>query len=124
MMKLIIKNGIASGDSVYGVFYLEINEKYFPSKDWEDFIVPLVIDWRNITLQFIKSHKKQEELLFMDGNYGLKLTKKMHNIEIKCVKLLYSKEEAVVMIVEIGQNEWMDILTNALKRCEDLGYIQ
>lgn len=58
MMKLIIKNGIASGDSIYGVFYLEINEKYFPSKDWEDFIVPLVIDWRNITLQFIKSHKK------------------------------------------------------------------
>ena len=39
-------------------------------------------------------------------------------------KKLYSKEEAVVMIVEIGQNEWLDILTNALKRCEDLGYIQ
>lgn len=35
----------------------------------------------------------------MDGNYGLKLTKKMHNMEIKCVKMLYSKEEAVVMIV-------------------------
>lgn len=54
---------------------VEIEEKYFPEKDWNDFLFFILPDWSHALIEMLKCEREEVILGFADGQYAIKLIK-------------------------------------------------
>ncbi len=55
----------------FGQFCVQLDDYYFPSKDWTDFGERVVFSWRDKLSEFLLEEDKKAICKFMDGNYRL-----------------------------------------------------
>ncbi len=60
---------------VYGNFYLEIGNRFFPNQHWNDFIVRLLLSWAHNLLNY-----EAGLLCFFDGAYEIEFVKEDKDI--------------------------------------------
>ena len=57
-------------------FCVKVDDHYFPTRDWEDFAFPIIIDWLDCVEKLCKQTEGCEKLFFMNGAYYILCNKK------------------------------------------------
>lgn len=68
---------LTSGNMITGEIYFIIDDNFFPSKGWNDFVVVILTWWHETILNLIQNEQKGlvEEFSFMDGPLKVNATK-------------------------------------------------
>lgn len=111
----------SSHGQVTGKLVLEIEDKYFPDKDWNDFVL-IVLHW---WIEAIKSLKYEDDIFlrFMDGPYGWKLHRQ--SADIFHVTYVVSDKEIVSNVTLLSSEISKEIYRAAsiiVKDCFDKGW--
>lgn len=78
-------------------FYIQIRDTFFPSKTWDDFVVPILTEWLGQVISVEVPEKNGIELHFMEGSYFMRIIPQ----EKKVVKiLLVSVRKSSELIIE------------------------
>lgn len=106
-------------EAITGIIYLEINDYYFPQKNWNDFIIVMINNWIK-SLKDIKYGIIQEtELLFFDGPFFIKI--KMIDKEDCIIGFFEShKSENVLFTEEIKFNNLVNEVFHIANLCKAL----
>lgn len=74
-------------------FYIEMNNTFFPNRDWNDFVVPILTEWlKKVALE---EEGKEMDLNFMDGSYFIRLIPQDEKIKILLISILHSKDKVI-----------------------------
>lgn len=73
-------------DIIYGNLYLKVGTRYFPDKNWNDYIYRILLTWAYNIINF-----NNGDLYFMDGAYDMSYTIK--------------EEKIIIFIEEYGEFE-------------------
>lgn len=66
-----------------GIFCIQLGETCFPSRDWDDFCVPIVSDWIDTVNRSCSGSAFR--LYFMDGPYYLSCQRDAHRVWIRAI---------------------------------------
>lgn len=66
------KRFFLSSSALFGDIFFEFEDSFFPSENWNDFILIILDWWLNAALELID--KKTTGFLFMDGPYEVSIT--------------------------------------------------
>ena len=58
---------------IFGIINFKTTESYFPSEDWNDFIIIIMNWWTDAMINIMSNETDEVEFSFMDGPYSLKL---------------------------------------------------
>ena len=85
-------------------FCVCVGDKFFPSKDWEDFYISIIIDWISIIYENTNKNTADFRLDFMDGPYYLLCTK---NYDKVTVFGIYDGKQANAVFLETISFEYL-----------------
>ena len=61
------------GDKVFGNIYFNDQSFYFPSNDWNDFLIIILNWWCSAMGRLLRNENIQDEFSFMDGPFTVKV---------------------------------------------------
>ena len=94
-----------SSEKIFGNIYLNSAYRYFPEKDWNDFVV-IILGWWIDSLAKLHSNQSSEEIFnFMDGSYAFLIKK----IDTKLCHLIFYDTGNDVVIEEIINSSFKKI---------------
>ncbi|MCI3936851.1 hypothetical protein MQX03_06545 [Chryseobacterium aahli] len=62
-------------DNITGIICFDFNGKFFPEKNWNDFIIVLVNNWIESSYRIMSNFTISEDFYFMDGPFSIKIRK-------------------------------------------------
>lgn len=74
-----------ANNTVDSTFYIEINGKYFPDKEWTDFPLSVLDMWINVIISIYHQPDIEFTLDFMDGPWHIDCSKKGNTIHMQCI---------------------------------------
>ncbi len=111
--------------SITGRISIRVGNRYFPEKDWNDFPIFILNWWATEVNDFLLESKKEIDLLFMDGPFGVRLTKENGTSKIRFVVKDVEEDVAVMDTDELKKELLMSIrhtLSLCLEKCEVEGW--
>lgn len=77
----------SKSDQVTGVIYFDLEDRQFPEKSWNDFVVVILNWWLSEIANLTSGKVDVVELLFMDGPFLLRVRKRTNLLcFVECVK--------------------------------------
>ena len=111
--------------SEFGAFsiYFEKEKRFFPSEDWDDFMVSIIIDWYAETNKHNQFNESEFDLLFMDGAYYLHVTKTNNNCKITGLKEGTEGDKSFSEITryDVFLQTLFELATHILNNCDNIG---
>lgn len=108
---LNIDKVVKENEKIYGVFFFKKNnEFYFPSSDWNDFILVVFTWWSESLIKLLSRETLCEYLEFMDGDFRVKIE---YN-KPKQFKLLFIKGDELKGVQEVNSKKFIENFTEKM----------
>ena len=94
------------GDQIFGEIYFKGHSNfYFPSNDWNDFLVVILNWWCDTIIRLLKNESIQDDFSFMDGPFKVKVG----HIKEGILNLTFIHEdETVIKTSEVLINDFLN----------------
>jgi len=92
-----------SNKNFYGNVFLDINGKYYPDKNWNDFVLRLLLTWAYNLINYNKG-----TLYFFDGPYEIQFQKNGHMLDL-CIESLGVYNCETKVFLQIIRDALMEI---------------
>ncbi|MBS9464383.1 hypothetical protein KIM67_18320 [Flagellimonas sp. 389] len=94
------------GDKIFGeIYFKDYPSFYFPSKDWNDFLVVILNWWCDTIIRLLRNESIQDDFSFMDGPFNVKVG----HIKEGMLNLTFlSGDETVVKTSEVPMNDFLN----------------
>lgn len=113
---------ISGNQAITGDINVQIEDRYFPNKGWNDFTVIILEWWTNNFVEFIRHNTDFCDFNFMDGHYKFKFIKESNKLEV----LFFNSNDAIIDSCFISQEQFVDTLLttgeNVIKKCKSVNW--